>query len=73
MRHGTIQKVCPLHNGIFRLIQLCHTLLILLYHFPCVIPQSSLRNYRMRENKIFCTYGCFSVLRYIKGGRKPDP
>ena len=33
-----IQKVCHLHNGTFHLIQLCQTLLILLYHFPFVIP-----------------------------------
>ena len=69
MSHETIQKVCHLHNGIFQLIQLRHT--ILLDHFPCAIPQTSLRNYRMRE-KIFCIYGCFSVLIYIKRGRKPD-
>ena len=28
VKHGTIQKVCHLHNIIFHLIQLCHTLLI---------------------------------------------
>ena len=28
-----------------------------------------IRNYRMREKKIFCIYGCFSLSRYIKGGR----
>ena len=36
MSHETIQKVCHLHNGIFQLIQLRHT--ILLDHFPCAIP-----------------------------------
>ena len=29
-----------------------------------------MRNYRMREKKIICIYGCFNVSRYIKGGRK---
>ena len=29
--YGTIQKICHLHNDIFHHIQLCHTLLILLY------------------------------------------
>ena len=24
----------------------------------------------LRKKKIFCVYGCFSVSRYIKGGRK---
>ena len=37
MKHATIQKVRDLHNGIFHPIQPWLTLLILLYHFPCVI------------------------------------
>ena len=37
VKWGAIQKVCHSHNGIFHPIQLCHTFLILLYHFPCVI------------------------------------
>ena len=49
IKHGVIQKVCHLHNDIFHPIQLCHTLSILLYHFPCVIHEASLRNYRMRK------------------------
>ena len=32
----------------------------------------TLRNYRMREKKIFCRNGCFTVSRYIKGNRKSD-
>ena len=35
--HGTIQKVCHLHNGIFHPIHLGHTLSILLFHLPNVI------------------------------------
>ena len=27
------------------------------------------RNYRMREKKFLCIYGCFSLSRYIKAGR----
>ena len=34
IKHGAIQKACHLKNCIFYPIQLCHTLLILLYHFP---------------------------------------
>ena len=37
IKHGAIQKVCHLHNGIFNPIQLCHTLSILLYHFLFII------------------------------------
>ena len=48
------------------------TLLILLYHFLCVIHYVLLGNGRMREEKIFCIYGCFSVSRYVKEGRKLD-
>ena len=70
IKRGTIQKVYQLHNGIFHPIQLFHTLSILHCHFPCVSYQTSLRNYRMRKRKIFCIYRCFTVSRYIKGGRK---
>ena len=31
---GLFRKYCHLHNAIFHSIQLCHTLSILLYHFP---------------------------------------
>ena len=31
---------------------------------------SMLRNYRIREKKIFCIYGYFSVSVYFKGGKK---
>ena len=37
IKHGAIQEVYHLHNGIFHAIPLCDTLLILRYHFPCVI------------------------------------
>ena len=70
IKRGTIQEVYQLHNGIFHPIQLFHTLSILHCHFPCVSYQTSLRNYGMRKRKIFCIYGCFTVSRYIKGGRK---
>ena len=62
IKHGAIQKVCHLHND--------HTLSILLYHFLCVIHLTSSRNYRMREKKIFCIYGWFSVSCCIDKGRK---
>ena len=37
IKHGALEKVCPLHNGIFYPIQPCHTLSILLHYFPYVI------------------------------------
>ena len=37
INHGTIQKVCHLHDRIFRPIHLSHTLSILLFHLPCDI------------------------------------
>ena len=33
-------------------------------------PVTSLRNYRIREMKVFCIYSCFSVSRYINGKKK---
>ena len=63
---GSFEKVCQLHNGIFYLIQLCHTLSILLYHFPCVIHQTSLRNNRMREKKrLFFAYMAVSAYHFV--------
>ena len=63
IKHGSVQKVCHLYNGIFHHIHLCHTLSLPLCY------SLKIRNYRMRE-KIFCIYYCFSISRYIKGGRK---
>ena len=41
------------HNGIFHPMILCHTLSILLYHFPWAIHKTSLRNYRTGGKNIF--------------------
>ena len=68
INHEAIQKVFHLHNGIFHSINLCHTFSILLYHLP--LGYSLKTNYGMTEKKNFCIYGCFSVSRFIKGGRK---
>ena len=71
INHGTIEKVCHLHNGIyypFTQVTLCQ-----FYSFTFPVKGFSslkIRNYGMREKKIFCIIGCFSVSRYIKGGRK---
>ena len=45
---------------------------LLVHGFPSPPLCYSLKitNYRMRKKKIFCIYGCFSVSRYIKEGRK---
>ena len=37
INHGTIEKVCHLHNGIFHSNDLCCTFSILVYNFRCVI------------------------------------
>ena len=37
VNHGTIQKVCYLHNGIFHPIHLCDTLSNLLFRVPYLI------------------------------------
>ena len=46
---------------------------ILLLNFTLSSPlcySLKIRNYVMREKKIFCIYGYFNVSRFIKGGRK---
>ena len=68
--HGAIKKECHLRSGIFHPINLSHTFSILLFHLFCVFTKM---NYGMREKKIFCIYGCFSVSGFIKGGRKSSP
>ena len=40
------------------------------YSITSVVFSLKTTNYGMREEKIFCIYGCFSVSCYIKGGRK---
>ena len=61
IKHGVTQKLCHLHNGI-RPMQLYHTLCQF-----CSITPLVLFN---KLQKIICKYGCFSVSRYIKEGRK---
>ena len=57
INHESIQRVCHLYNVNFTLSPpLCYSLKI--------------TNYGLREKKIFCINGCFSVSRYVKGGRK---
>ena len=56
---------CHLHNGIFHPIQLCHTLSILLYHFPCVIQKTYQETIEWEGKRffayIFCTYHVIST------------
>ena len=62
INQGAIQKVC-------HFIHLCNTLPILLYHLSCNIKSNKL----WKEKKEgFYIYGCFSVSRYVKEGRKSD-
>ena len=51
----TCVTLCQLHSITF---------LVLLFY------SLKITNSRIRENKIFCMYGCFSVLWYIKEVRK---
>ena len=68
INHGDIQKVCHLHNGIFRHSPVSHFVNFAL--LPPMRYSPKMKNYGVREKKIFCIYGCFSISRYIKGGRK---
>ena len=38
--------------------------------YPPLCYSLKITNYGMREKKIFCIYGCFSVSSYIKGCRR---
>ena len=50
--HGVIQNVCNLHNGIFHLIHLCHTLSFVNFSAsPPLCHLLKITNYRMREKK----------------------
>ena len=40
--HGSIQKVCHLHNETFHSVHLGHILPTLLYHLPCIIKSIKL-------------------------------
>ena len=64
IKHGAIQKVCHLHNGIFYPIQLCHTLSILLHHFPCVIHKTYQETIEW-EGKRFSAYMAASANHVI--------
>ena len=68
--HGTIPKVCHLYNGIFHSIPcyLCHALSIFLSTSPELVTKNNKLWNETKED--FCIYGCFSVSRNIKGGRK---
>ena len=55
-----------MHNGFFtpfNFFTLCQSNLYTT--FPVLFTKLSLANCRMRENKTFCIYCCFSVSRYI--------
>ena len=55
IKYVAIQKVCHLHNGSFRPVQLCHTLSILLYRF--LVPFSKLHQETIEwEGKRFFAY-----------------
>ena len=41
IKHGPIQKACPLHNHIFHLIHLCHTEPILLITSPGLFTKNN--------------------------------
>ena len=69
INHEAIQKVFHLHNGIFHSINLCYTFSILLYHLQCVIHKNN-KLWNERKEDLLYIYGCFSVSRFIKGGRK---
>ena len=65
------KKVCRLHTVMafftqFSLVTLCQ------FHSNTspLLFVTSLRNYRMREKKIFCIYGSFNVSHYYKVGKK---
>ena len=69
INHGHIQERYPLHKGILSF----HLPALHFVNFtrsPPLCYSLKLKNYRTREKKIFCIYGCFSESRYIKGGRK---
>ena len=51
INYGAIQKVCHFYNEIFHSIDLCHTLLILHYHFPLFI-----KNNKQWNDRLFFVY-----------------
>ena len=68
IKHGTIQNVCQLHDGISHSIGLCHTV-----NFTLLLPPVNFTKKLQNERKEgFFIYGYFSVPTYMKEGRKSD-
>ena len=57
--HGNVQNLCHLIIAFFTP-----------FNFVTLCQFNALRNYRIRKKKILGVKGCFSVLRYIKRGKK---
>ena len=70
INHGTIQKVCYLHNGIF--IPFTCVTLCQIYSFvsPILFTKNNKLWNEIKEG-FFCLYGHFRVLLSIKEGGKP--